>query len=323
MINLTTVMYHYVRNIKESRYPDIKGLELKDFIEQIEYMMKHYNFVTIEQIISSYEGGEPLPEKAILLTFDDAYAEHFNFVYPILKKYNIQGCFYPPASVITDNVLLDVNKIHFILASAKNHDDLVKEIERLLIKYKSEFKLNDFDYYYNKLAIADRFDTAQVIFIKRLLQHELDEKLRNKIADELFKKYVEIGEKAFCQELYMNEQQIEHLIRDGMHVGSHGYNHNWWNKLTFSDLEKEIDLSMDFLQHVGADMENWTACYPYGGYNKKVVDLLSKMNCKLAFTTEVDIADITVMNRLMIPRLDTNDIPKQSGATPNKWFSKA
>ena len=54
MINLTTVMYHYVRNIKESRYPDIKGLELKDFIEQIEYMNKHYNFLTIEQIISSY-----------------------------------------------------------------------------------------------------------------------------------------------------------------------------------------------------------------------------------------------------------------------------
>ena len=108
-----------------------------------------------------------------------------------------------------------------------------------------------------------------------------------------------------------------------MHVGSHGYNHNWWNKLTFSDLEKEIDLSMNFLQHVGCDMENWTACYPYGGYNKKVVDLLSKKNCKLAFTTEVDIADITATNRLMVPRLDTNDIPKQSDASTNKWFSKA
>ena len=323
MNNLTTVMYHYVRNIKESRYPDIKGLELKDFIEQIEYLEKHYNFVTIEQIISSYDDGEPLPEKAVLLTFDDAYAEHFNFVYPVLKKHNIQGCFYPPAKVITENVLLDVNKIHFILASTKNHDDLIKEIARLLSKYKSEYKLDDFDDYYNKLAVTGRFDTAQVIFIKRLLQHELDEKLRNIIADELFKKYIEIDENVFCQELYMNESQIEHLIRDGMHVGSHGYNHNWWNKLSFSDLEKEIDLSMDFLQHVGADIENWTACYPYGGFSKEVVELISKKNCKLAFTTEPAVADIKITNRLIIPRLDTNDFPKNSGATPNKWFAKA
>ena len=36
MNNLTIVMYHYVRDLKNSRYPDIKGLDVSLFKEQID-----------------------------------------------------------------------------------------------------------------------------------------------------------------------------------------------------------------------------------------------------------------------------------------------
>ena len=36
----TTVNYHYVRPIKNSRYPNLKGLEIKEFINQIKYLKK-------------------------------------------------------------------------------------------------------------------------------------------------------------------------------------------------------------------------------------------------------------------------------------------
>ena len=38
MDNLTIVMYHYVRDLNNSRYPDIKGLDINLFKEQINYM---------------------------------------------------------------------------------------------------------------------------------------------------------------------------------------------------------------------------------------------------------------------------------------------
>ena len=37
----TTVNYHYVRPIKNSRYPNLKGLEIKEFINQIKYLKKN------------------------------------------------------------------------------------------------------------------------------------------------------------------------------------------------------------------------------------------------------------------------------------------
>ena len=86
-------MYHYVRDLKNSRYPSIKGLDVENFKGQIEFLKKHYHFVTIEQVIDAYQDNSQLPPHPVLLTFDDAYADHFTYVFPILVRENIQVLF--------------------------------------------------------------------------------------------------------------------------------------------------------------------------------------------------------------------------------------
>jgi len=54
---LTVVMYHYVRDLKNSRYPEIKGLDVNLFREQIDFLGKNYHFVRIEDVINHYMGG--------------------------------------------------------------------------------------------------------------------------------------------------------------------------------------------------------------------------------------------------------------------------
>jgi len=43
--DLTIVMYHYVRDIKRSKYPRIKGLEISGFVRQLDYLIDNYNIV--------------------------------------------------------------------------------------------------------------------------------------------------------------------------------------------------------------------------------------------------------------------------------------
>jgi len=316
-------MYHYVRDLKNSRYPDIKGLDINLFKEQIDYMRKHYHIITTEEVIHSIDNQVKIPEKSALLTFDDAYSDHYNNVFPILEKYNLQGSFYVPAKAITEHTVLDVNKIHFILASVENKTNIVIDIKNLILNYKTEYNLKDFEHYYAKLAKASRYDTGEVIFIKRLLQVELIEELRMKIVNYLFEKYVGMSESAFSRELYMNEEQLSHMLRSGMHIGNHGYNHYWWNHLTKEEMNEELDLSTDFLHKLGVDMTNWTACYPYGSYDDQSIKMLKDRGCKLAVTTEVNIATTHKNTRYTMPRLDTNDLPKDRNYDPNDWYKKA
>ncbi len=121
-------MYHYVRPLKQSKYPEIKGLEVKRFLSQIEYFKNNFHFITVEHLLDCIYEEKQLPEKSVLLTFDDGFKDHYSHVFPILKKYQIQGSFFPPAKPIEEKIVLDVHKIHFILASTINKHEIVKEI---------------------------------------------------------------------------------------------------------------------------------------------------------------------------------------------------
>ena len=321
MNNLTIVMYHYVRDLKNSRFPGIKGLDLDLFREQIQYLRKNYHMISMEEVIHSIDNQVKIPSKSVLLTFDDAYSDHYMNVFPVLDKYQLQGSFYIPAKAILEHTVLDVNKIHFILASVQDKSDIVSDLKNLLKAYKKEYKLQDFDYYYKKLAFANTYDTSEVIFIKRLLQVELIEELRIIITDTLFEKYIGMSESSFSRELYMNEEQLKHMLRSGQHIGNHGYNHYWWNSLTKEEMREELDLSIAFLNKIGVDMNNWTACYPYGSYDDQSIEMLQERGCKLAVTTEVDIATTNKSTRFVMPRLDTNDIPKGQFKETNEWYS--
>ena len=331
MINkrLTVVMYHYVRDLKNSRYPNIKGLQIELFREQVQFLKKHYNFVTIEQVLDAFHNDrtKDLPDHPVLLTFDDAYKDHFDCVFPYLVHHKIQGAFYAPVKAVTENTVLDVNKIHFILASIPEEKlpKLVNEIKGQLDKYRKDWSLKDFDYYFGKLAVANRFDSKEVIFIKRLLQVELDEGLRKIITDDIFKKVIGMEEGMFSRELYMSMDQIKCMVDNGMHVGSHGYDHYWLNSLSKEKQEFEIKKSIEFIKEVGGDVNNWTICYPYGAHDDKTIEVLKENGCKLGMTTIVNTVDLSNSKGDLIyklPRLDTNDLPKDANAPVNSWYNR-
>jgi poly-beta-1,6-N-acetyl-D-glucosamine N-deacetylase len=81
-----TLCYH---DIPESPV-EKDDISQKDFINQIEYLRTHgFTFVSPADILAASRGAKTLPEKAVLLTFDDAYESFYRFVYPALRLYNI------------------------------------------------------------------------------------------------------------------------------------------------------------------------------------------------------------------------------------------
>ena len=313
---VTVVMYHYVRDLKNSRYPNIKGLDIEKFKKQIKFFKENYNFVRIEDLIEYYKNPKEkeLPNKAILLTFDDGYKDHYTYVLPILLENNIQGSFYIPTKCFQDKKVLDVNKIHFILESCIGEEEkILKEIEEYLEKNKDSRILLSYDDYFKEYAVDSRFDKKEVIFIKRMLQVVLPEDYRKKLVDILFKKYVctigdkIISERAFWEELYLTPEQIRMMEKLGMHIGFHSHDHVWLSSLSKEEQEFQIKSSIDYFKEIGVKTEKMTLSYPYGGYNEESVELIKKYEIPLAFTTKVAIADLNKDENYALPRLDTND----------------
>ncbi|AGA70583.1 putative xylanase/chitin deacetylase [Desulfitobacterium dichloroeliminans LMG P-21439] len=308
---VSIIMYHYVRSIASSRYSDIKGLDLVLFRQQIAFLKEYGNFISFEQLLEAIDGGRALPKKSVLLTFDDGYIDHYTNVFPILKENGIQGFFSMPGKILAEHKLLDVNMIHFILASTPIDKLLSFVYDRLDYYRGNEFDIPANEELYIKLAKANRFDSAEVIFVKRLLQVELEENLRHLIVKELFNKCVGMSEEAFAQELYMSEDQVRLMSKEGMLFGIHGYDHYWMNRLTQEQLQNDIQNALQVFDGI-VDPNHWICCYPYGSCSETVIDYVKSQGAIAGVTTEVALADISVCDRFILPRFDTNDFPPKS-----------
>ena len=308
MSNLTIVMYHYVRPIRESEFPGIKGLELEGFNRQLDFLEQNYSIVTTEQVIAAVTKDKKLPKHASWLTFDDGYKDHYLYVLPELIKRNLSGAFFPPRVVIEQDKLLDVNAVQHILSKTSNRKKLVSDLyEQCLNNGVSQVQLNT---YYKDFGIQNRWDDADTIFIKRMLQHVLPENIRNLITTSLFKKYVGRSPQEFSSKLYMNIQEVRTLVKKGMYIGSHGSMHYWLDKSSEEKQKEDIVESLSFLESVSMPTKDWIMCYPYGAYNNYTLSLIKELGASIGITTKVKIADLSTDNPFTLPRLDTNDFPQ-------------
>lgn len=315
MVNkrVTGVTYHFVRNLARSRYPEIKGLPTDSFRYQLNYLTERYTPVRMEDVVQAARDPEyELPPNSLLLTFDDGYLDHFTSVFPLLYARGLQGCFFVPARAVQERRVLDVNKIHFTLASVADKTKLITTVFELMDEYREEFDLAPNDAYYRELAVADRFDPAEVIFVKRLLQKALPERARKLVVDRVFRQFVTTDEATFAEELYLNTDQLKCMLQAGMHLGAHGVDHRWLDTLSPQTQEQEIEGSLRFLCDLGAAASSgeWVISYPYGAYNDTLLQLLERKGCALGFTVGAAVTDLSAQHVLKAPRFDTNDFPQ-------------
>ncbi|MEW6602107.1 MAG: poly-beta-1,6-N-acetyl-D-glucosamine N-deacetylase PgaB [Nitrospirota bacterium] len=80
---------------------DTFSIPQKKFAEQMEYLRTHaYHPVSFEDILNAHKGIKELPDKAVLLSFDDGYISYKDFVLPFLEKLG-----YPSVLAIVGNFI--------------------------------------------------------------------------------------------------------------------------------------------------------------------------------------------------------------------------
>ncbi len=131
-------------------------------------------------------GAEKPDRSTLLLTFDDGYIDNYTFAMPLLEQFGFQGSFFIPCKTFTEHKLLDVNKIHYILASAEEMAGGIKRLVQDLFEKMDFYRGYEFDYpsnneLYKEWAVPNRFDNKDIVFIKRILQTVLPEQLRNRM----------------------------------------------------------------------------------------------------------------------------------------------
>ncbi|MBN1200364.1 MAG: polysaccharide deacetylase family protein [Anaerolineae bacterium] len=100
-IRVPILMYHYISvpPPDADRYRLDLSVTPEHFAEQLAWLRDHdFTAITLDDLYAALTEGERLPDRPIILTFDDGYADAYEQAFPLLDQYEMVGTFF----VVTD-----------------------------------------------------------------------------------------------------------------------------------------------------------------------------------------------------------------------------
>ncbi|MGC9521140.1 MAG: polysaccharide deacetylase family protein [Anaerolineae bacterium] len=96
-VNVPILMYHYISEVPPDA--DIYRRDLTvtpaRFEAQLQYLKEQgYESVTLADVYATLTEGKPLPERPVVLTFDDGYKDAYTHAVPLLQAYGFIGEFF-------------------------------------------------------------------------------------------------------------------------------------------------------------------------------------------------------------------------------------
>ena len=301
---MKSIMYHYIQPFNQ-KFKKFEFLHFKHFEKQLNFFKKKYVFFDCYEL---FEKSNKL-DKKIFLTFDDGLACHYDYVFKILKRNKINGIFYIPTLPFQKGKILDVHKIHLILGKI-GPQKAFEELKKIIGRNKN-FVDNKLKLKYEKKIYGEQKNYFFSRNFKSYLNYFIKKNYRPIVIKKLFRKVFQNNEKKICKNFYLNEKQINHMIKENMIIGSHSVNHKIMSELSINKMKDEINKSFDFINMF---IKEKTFSYPYGGYhsfNKQIEKYLSKSN--VSFSMNVENKDISkndlTKRRQALPRIDCNNFP--------------
>lgn len=92
---VAVLVYHNIVLTNEEKEKDTDTLTITDFEEQLKYLKDNkYETISVEDYYNWKENKQDIPEKSVIITFDDGYYSFKYLAQPILEKYNFKAtCF--------------------------------------------------------------------------------------------------------------------------------------------------------------------------------------------------------------------------------------
>lgn len=134
---VTVLCYHEVRPDRDDDCMNVKPEVFRRHIR--EFKEAGYTFLDVSNLRKT-AAGSSLPEKALLITFDDGYADNYNYAYPILREEQVPATFFVVSGTVGNNNRMTADQLREMQANGMqigshtvNHEPLVamntKEID--------------------------------------------------------------------------------------------------------------------------------------------------------------------------------------------------
>ena len=98
-VKMPVLMYHSIHSNPKKAGDYVITPEALE--QDLQYLQQQgYTTVVMSDVIAYVQQGTPLPEKPVMLTFDDGYYNNYRNAYPLLQKYGMQAVLSPVGTLV-------------------------------------------------------------------------------------------------------------------------------------------------------------------------------------------------------------------------------
>lgn len=265
---LRCVVFHH---ISAADSPFTRGMNVsitpKKFEAALRFLTTHYTPVRLEDVLTDSD-GRGLPPRAVLVTFDDAYASVVESAAPLCRQFGVPAVFFVNAAFLDNHRLAPDNLVCYVanvlgMETIRSAARAVRGAQTPELKYLSEV----FTGFFPAISLAER-----EVFLEALRQLS----------------GIEEGRMAREAGIYLTSKQLRDLASFDFEIGNHTYTHVHCRSLSREEFGSQVDRNKEGLEALsGTKVRSFSQ--PYGSSRDLTPDLaehLERTGHKAVFLSE-------------------------------------
>jgi len=209
------LMYHRLGNRADPRKTDVAA-----FSRQMEHIARRWRVISLTELCEALRSARPVTRNAVILTFDDAYADFYEFAFPILSRLRLAATLYVPSAFVDGQIWLWPDRLRFVFENA-SATSVVLQLNGGIRQWRLDTPEASFKAWND---VADHLLT--------LRSTEREAKI-DEIARELA---VRVPERPIAECRALTWDQIREVAANGIEIGSHTCAHA---RLAIEDVEEQ------------------------------------------------------------------------------------
>ncbi len=263
------LMYHRITDRPQAsviREPAFNlNVDLKSFNEQIKYLAKTHNCLSVTQVRDCLASGS-FPRNAVHITFDDGYKDNLELALPVLERYQVPATIFVCSGLVDGQTRLWWHELEYLLSS------------RSVIEFK-----------YNGQSFQLRTDSKKWLFESYDCLNQLFKSINPQEQALILEQLYKPGETRYSYaEQMLSWDQVRSLANHPLiTIGAHTSKHSVLSVLSDEDLRHEIlDSKLRLEEELQQEVKFFS--YPYGEPEHAFLreyELTRELGFSLAFTT--------------------------------------
>jgi peptidoglycan/xylan/chitin deacetylase (PgdA/CDA1 family) len=267
--NAKILLYHSVNNNKNEF---IQGLNLTisstTFKKHLRYLQRHYQIMPLKNLVHCLN-EKYVPKRAIVITFDDGFADNYRYAYPLLKRDNIPATIFLCTDCIGKKGSIWIQDLNYLINTC-GATEVFNKIQNV----------NGFNKKCQILVGRNQNNDVAKNMIDAFA-YSVQKETRDNIIENL---YAELNLKK--KQLYSNNQvflnwrQVSEMHRNGISFGNHGASHTPLSAMSIEEEKNEIENSHNIIQK-NLKQNFLPFAYPFGtekAYNAETKKIVKRAN---------------------------------------------